>query len=113
MIKAIFFDVDGTLISHTISDIPPSALAALRVLREKGILLFLSTGRHKRELDLLPLHGFPFDGYVTLTGHLCYDRDWNLISASPLPKADTAVLARAFTDRELPLMLIHADTSQA
>ena len=37
MVKTIFFDVDGTLISHTLHDVPPSTRAALRQLQEKGI----------------------------------------------------------------------------
>ena len=38
MIKAVFFDVDGTLYSHAQGAVPPSALRALYRLREKGIL---------------------------------------------------------------------------
>ena len=34
MVKTIFFDVDGTLISHTLHDVPPSTRAALRQLRD-------------------------------------------------------------------------------
>ena len=50
-IKAIFFDVDGTLVSHTINDIPAGTLQALEQLREKGILIFIATGRHISELE--------------------------------------------------------------
>ena len=46
MVKAIFFVVDGTLVSFRTHTIPPSALEALHTLRAKGIKLFLSTGRH-------------------------------------------------------------------
>ena len=40
MIQAIFFDVDGTLVSFRTHTIPPSALEALHALRAKGIKLF-------------------------------------------------------------------------
>ena len=106
MIRAVFLDVDGTLFSHSVSDIPPSALTALHRLREKGILLFLATGRHMTGLRRLNLHDFPFDGYVTLTGHLCYDREWNTVYREPLPPEDTAILARAYRERRVPLMLM-------
>ena len=33
MVKAIFFDVDGTLVSFRTHTIPPSALEALHTLR--------------------------------------------------------------------------------
>lgn len=107
MIKAIFLDMDGTLMSHRLGDIPPSALRALGQLRDKGILIFLATGRHKLELDRLPLHGFPFDGYVTVTGQIVCDGQWRVLYKSPLPEKDSAVLARAFRDHRLPLMMIH------
>ena len=61
MIKAAFFDIDGTLLSeitHKVPEshiIPDSTREALRRLREKGISCILSTGQH-------PLEGA---GYVT------------------------------------------------
>lgn len=46
MIKAIFFDVDGTLLSHRTGRISPHTRACIRALRAGGTLVFLSTGRH-------------------------------------------------------------------
>lgn len=46
MTKAIFFDVDGTLVSFKTHQISPAVRQALQALRERGIKLFLSTGRH-------------------------------------------------------------------
>lgn len=106
MIKAAFFDVDGTLISHRIADIPASALQALYALRRRGVLVFLATGRHRTELAGLPLHGFPFDGYVTLTGQLCYDRDFRLLHSNPFPDAERERIAAAFEERRIPLVLV-------
>ena len=50
MIQAIFFDVDGTLVSFRTHTIPASTLEALHALRAKGIKLFLATGRHQAML---------------------------------------------------------------
>lgn len=69
-IKAIFFDVDGTLVSFTTHKIPDGTLRALHALREKGIKLFLSTGRHPGMLGGV-LETFPFDGVVAVTGQVC------------------------------------------
>ena len=44
--NGIFFDVDGTLISRKRSYISDSVIEALKKLREKGIKLFIATGRH-------------------------------------------------------------------
>jgi hydroxymethylpyrimidine pyrophosphatase-like HAD family hydrolase len=45
MIKAAFFDVDRTLLSHVTNSVPASAKYALEELRRRGILVFLATGR--------------------------------------------------------------------
>ena len=37
MIKAVFFDIDGTLLSFTTRKIPESTLKALHILKEKGV----------------------------------------------------------------------------
>lgn len=70
MIKAIFFDLDGTLVDLTSHQISPAVLDALNALRAKGIGLFLSTGRHRRMLSYIDAR-FTFDGYVTLSGQYC------------------------------------------
>ena len=44
-IKAIFFDIDGTLRSFKTKTIPENTKETLRALREKGIKLFIATGR--------------------------------------------------------------------
>ena len=43
-IKAVFCDIDGTLLTsqHTVS---PRTVAAIRALRERGVLFGLCTGR--------------------------------------------------------------------
>lgn len=72
--KAIFFDVDGTLVSFKTHTISPAVLEALHTLRAKGILLFLATGRHPAMLSYLN-SVFSFDGYVTLSGQYCFCGD--------------------------------------
>ena len=113
MIRSIFLDVDGTLYSHRIHDIPSSALRSLEALRRRGIRIFLATGRHRLALARMNLHGFPFDGYVTLTGHLCYDRAWRPVFRAPLPEADAAALIRAFSGRRFPMLLLQENSEYA
>ena len=52
MTKAIFFDIDGTLVSFQTHQVSPGVLEALRRLRAKGIKLFIATGRHRRSIGL-------------------------------------------------------------
>lgn len=106
MIKAAFFDVDGTLLSHTTSSVPKSASDSLAELREKGIKTYLCTGRHAVELDLLPTSDIPFDGYVTLNGHLCLDENKKTVFSLPFPKDITIALVNLFKERLLPLVLV-------
>lgn len=42
---ALFFDIDGTLLSETTGKIPQSALDGLKAVRENGHLAFINTGR--------------------------------------------------------------------
>ena len=45
MIKALFFDIDGTLVSFNTHQIPQSAIQAITRAKEKGIKIYISTGR--------------------------------------------------------------------
>ena len=46
MIKAIFFDIDGTILSHRIKDVPMSTRRALHQLSELHIDRVIAKLRH-------------------------------------------------------------------
>lgn len=74
--KAIFFDIDGTLLSFRTHRVCETTEAALHQLREKGIKLFIATGRTPSELGYLgECLDFEFDGYVSMNGQYCYSKD--------------------------------------
>lgn len=88
MIKAIFFDVDGTLLSFSTHQMPKSARLALNKLRDKGVKVFVATGRppisFKRILDKLD---FDFDGFIYTNGqYIVYEGE--VIHDMPLPEDD-------------------------
>ena len=60
---ALFFDIDGTLISEYTGEIPESAQEALRAARANGHKIFINTGR---TLCCLPpsVRTFGFDGLL-------------------------------------------------
>ncbi len=90
--KAVFFDLDGTLLSHKTNMVPASALDAIRQLREQGILVFLATGRHRSHLESLPpLRGLEYDGAVSLNGGYCYDASGRIFH-NPISREDIAGL---------------------
>lgn len=66
MTRAIFLDVDGTIMQDG-RYIPPSAVEAIRAARARGHLVFLSTGRGTAELHA-ELLAIGFDGAVTNGG---------------------------------------------
>ena len=90
MIKAIFFDIDGTLVSYQTHEIPQSALDALYQLKEKGIKVFIATGRGKDGLAVLK--DFHFDGYITLNGQYCYTNEGEIIYENTIVKEDLQAL---------------------
>ena len=86
MVKAIFLDVDGTLISFKTHGVPASALEALRQAHERGVRLFIATGRAAG--DLAELDAIPYDGVVALNGADCLLRDGSVVARHPIPRAD-------------------------
>lgn len=108
MIRAVFFDIDGTLLSHKTHSVPASTFRALEALREKGILTFLATGRHIPMLRQLPLDGLRFDGAVSLNGQYCRN-DREVIYHCPIPRKDIADLLDCLKEHPHPCILIEED----
>lgn len=90
MVKAIFFDVDGTLFSHRTNSILDSTKLALKELSQKGIKSFVATGRHILELKEMPmedLEELEFEGFITLNGQYCYNKK-EVIHSQPICSED-------------------------
>lgn len=85
-IKALFLDVDGTLVSFRTHEVPASARAALREAHRRGVRLFIATGRAVGDLDLLS--DIPYDGVVGLNGAECVMRDGRVVARHPIPRTD-------------------------
>jgi hypothetical protein len=105
-IRVVFFDVDGTLYSHTTGSVPESTKDALRQLHEKGIRTVICIGRSIEELSKLPVMELPFDGYLTLNGNLCLDQDKHMFAGNPIDSGEVDILVRIFKASKIPFVLI-------
>lgn len=109
MIKAVFFDVDGTLLSHAMNDVPESAREAVEKLKQNGILTVVATGRHMSEYRNLPIADIEFDAYLTLNGGLMLDADRKAYAGTPIDRGEMEVLAQIFKAKRIPFALIGAN----
>lgn len=86
MIKAVFFDIDGTLVSFKTHKVPQSTVDALSELRQKGIKVIIATARLLKQID--NLGDLQFDGMITVNGSYCIDTQNNVIAEHFIPKTD-------------------------
>ena len=107
MTKAIFFDIDGTLVSFETHQIPASAVEAIAAARAHGAKVFIATGRPKiliNNLDALQNGGL-IDGYVTMNGGYCFV-DGEVIYKSAIPTNEAQVLLDYCTARLVPCVVV-------
>lgn len=107
MIKALFFDIDGTLVSFATHQIPASAIEALAAAKAKGIQIFISTGRPGviiNNLSALQERNL-IDGYITMNGGYCFVGK-EVIYKSAIPDADVRELMTYCTTRDIPCIVV-------
>lgn len=106
MVKAIFFDVDGTLLSFQTHRVPESTVQALETLRKKGIKLFVASGRRKADIDAAHLPDV-FDGYVTVNGGRCILSDGTVVFQRYIPREDIETFIKMQgTPQAFPCILV-------
>lgn len=88
MIQAVFFDVDGTLRPFDEEELRDTTVDMLRRLQEKGIRIFVASGRPPVQLQLLgrKFNSVPWDGMILLNGQYCLNREKEVIHNMPIPK---------------------------
>ena len=107
-IKAVFFDIDGTLVSFRTHRVPPSTLEALPMLRANGVKVFVATGRMLPMITVVD--GIPFDGYITYNGACCVDADRRgIIHEQPVPQEDLDALVRHLEKDPFPVAFMPED----
>ena len=109
MIKAIFFDIDGTLVPFGWDHMPESTMESLKRMKEKGIKLFVATGRpinttgHVQKM-------FDFDGYVTANGQYCVNQH-GIIHEQYIPKESLLTLIPYLNEHKIPVVFASLERS--
>lgn len=85
-IKAVFFDIDGTLFSFKSKSIPQSTKNAINKLRENGIKVIVATGRSINDLD--HVKEIKFDGFMTFNGGYCKTVDGEVMAKHAIHRED-------------------------
>lgn len=108
-IKAIFFDIDGTLVSFKTHEVPQSAKDAIHEVRQKGVKVFIATGRPLPFIN--NLQEVEYDGIMSVTGACCMTADGEIIESKPVSREDI----ERFIDEEAvnPMPVLFAGKDKA
>lgn len=91
MIKSLFFDIDGTLVSLSTHQIPQSTIDALAKAKANGVGVYISTGRPISLITNLRAIEPLIDGYITTNGALCLVGG-TTVCCTPIDPIDVATL---------------------
>ena len=110
MIKALFFDIDGTLVSFNTHKIAQSTIDGLNIAKERGIKIFISTGRPLSFINNLGDIEHLIDGYITTNGSYNF-MGKSVISMHSIPKEGVLTLVDYLNKHEYPAILVGTDNT--
>ncbi len=105
MIKAMFFDVDGTLVSFNTHHIPESTIQALHEAHDRGVKIFTATGRPRQLLNNIREVEQIMDGYILATGALCTYGD-HTVREDLIPFDEAHAVVDFCIERNLPAVVV-------
>ncbi|QCQ18263.1 Cof-type HAD-IIB family hydrolase [Microbacterium sp. RG1] len=100
--RIAFLDVDGTILDHG-TTIAPSTVAAIRTARERGALVYLSTGRSAGDIHPA-VREIGFDGAITNGGAYAIAGGEEIV-ADPMPADAVDRLERFFRSHDIHYFL--------
>ena len=110
MIKALFFDIDGTLVSFNTHKIAQSTIDGLNIAKERGIKIFISTGRPLSFINNLGDIEHLIDGYITTNGSYNF-MGKSVISMHSIPQEEVLTLVDYLNKHEYPAILVGTDNT--
>ena len=107
MTKALFFDIDGTLVSFETHRIPSSTIEALEAAHAKGLKIFIATGRPKAIINNLSelQDRNLIDGYITMNGAYCFVGE-QVIYKSAIPQGEVKAMAAFCEKKGVPCIFV-------
>ena len=102
---ALFFDIDGTLVSFKTHEIPASTIFALTQAKANGSRVYIATGRPPVILTNLGAIEHLIDGYITTNGALCYVGD-QLVCCQPIPMQDVMTCVNDAQEKGYSLIVV-------
>ncbi len=104
-IKALFFDIDGTLVSFDTHRIPQSTVDALELAKKNGVKVYISTGRPPMIINNLSQIEHLIDGYITTNGARCFIGD-KVVSQHAISPSDVDKIISAATRDGYPAIVV-------
>ena len=104
-IKALFFDIDGTLVSFKTHRIPESTVDILRKVKQQGIKVFIATGRPTQFIINLKQIEDLIDGWVTTNGANCFIGE-KTIYRKEMKKEDIQQLIAYSDEQNFPVVIV-------
>ena len=102
---ALFFDIDGTLVSFKTHEIPDSTIQALTQAKKNGSRVYIATGRPPVIITNLGSIAHLIDGYITTNGALCYVGD-EFVGCQPIPKEDVLTCVEDAQEKGYSLIVV-------
>ncbi len=100
-IRAVFFDIDGTLVSFNTHRVSDATVEALAELRRRGVKVILATGRLFNQTEVVSR--IKFDAYITLNGCCCLAEDGKtVISQATIPQSDLEAIVDFLEENNHP-----------
>jgi len=102
---ALFFDIDGTLVSFKTHEIPPSTIFALTQAKANGHKVFIATGRPPLIITNLGAIEHLIDGYVTINGALSFVNG-RVIRCKEIPKEAAQLVVKDAQEKNYGLIVV-------
>lgn len=105
MIKALFFDVDGTLVSFKTHKVPSSTIEALCMARARGVKILTATGRPHQLLNNIAEVEDLMDGFILATGAQCVYGD-EVVRQDLIPANEVETIVDYCKSNNVPVIVV-------